>query len=423
MNFSGAINMTVMKTAYKYRAYPSNEQTETLNRQMFLAKELYNLLLEKSKAYYEETGKTLTEYRMNVWITQIKKEKAGFAELHSQVLQNVSKRVSDSYRHFFRRCKEKKQGKKVKVGFPRYKKFVSSLTYPQTNGFEIEKKKVELSKIGRINFVNHREIEGTIKTLTIKKTKSQEWYITISTEKENITPITNGKPIVGIDLGITNYAALSNGQVLTNAEPTKQRRKSLKRLQQRISRKKKGSRNRRKAAFNFAREYEHTQRTTEDNLHKLSCNLVHSYSFIAYEDLQIQNMMRNHHLARAIGEASWGNFAQLIQYKAESAGCVAVGVNPQYTSKMCSGCGNVQDIGKNRTYNCNRCGMSEDRDLNAAKNILERALNSASSNFDSFAVKATEGHSGSYASGDSASTPQREDASSIVESGTIFGVS
>ncbi len=95
--------MVAMKTAYKYRAYPSKVQKETLNRQMFIAKEIYNLLIEKSKTYYKETGKTLTEYRMNVWIMQIKKEKPEFAELHSQVLQNVSKRASDAYRHFFRR--------------------------------------------------------------------------------------------------------------------------------------------------------------------------------------------------------------------------------------------------------------------------------------------------------------------------------
>ena len=135
--------MIVMKTAYEYRAYPSKKQKELLNRQMFLAKELYNMLIEKSKAYYKETGKTLTEYRMNIWLTQIKKERPEFAEIYSQFLQNVSKRVSDAYRHFFRRCKEKKQGKKVKVGFPRYRTSVSSLTYPQL-GFKIEKKRVEL---------------------------------------------------------------------------------------------------------------------------------------------------------------------------------------------------------------------------------------------------------------------------------------
>ena len=99
---------------------------------------------------------------MNIWLTQLKKERPEFAELHSQVLQNVSKRVSDAYRHFFRRCKEKKQGRKVKAGFPRYKKFARSLTYPQPNGFKIEKKRVELSKIGRINFTNHREMERIV---------------------------------------------------------------------------------------------------------------------------------------------------------------------------------------------------------------------------------------------------------------------
>ncbi|MCL5420056.1 MAG: helix-turn-helix domain-containing protein, partial [Candidatus Marsarchaeota archaeon] len=105
---NGVTNVVVMKTAYKYRAYPSKEQQEMLNRQMFLAKELYNMLLEKSKTYHKETGKTLIEYRMNIRLTQLKKERPEFAELHSQVLQNVSKRVSDAYRHFFRRCKEKK---------------------------------------------------------------------------------------------------------------------------------------------------------------------------------------------------------------------------------------------------------------------------------------------------------------------------
>jgi putative transposase len=121
-----------MRTAYKFRAYPSKKQKEILNKQMYLSKELYNILLEKSKSYYKETKKTLTQYRMNVWLTQIKKERPEFDEIYSQVLQNVSKRIADAYKSFFRRCKEKKSGKKVKAGFPRYKTFTSSLTYPQS---------------------------------------------------------------------------------------------------------------------------------------------------------------------------------------------------------------------------------------------------------------------------------------------------
>jgi putative transposase len=406
ININNIINMVVMKTAYRYRAYPSKEQKEILDRQMFLSKELYNLLLEKSKAYHKETGKTLTEYRMNVWITQIKKEKPEFTELYTQVLQNISKRVSDAYRHFFRRCKEKKQGKKVKVGFPRYKKFVSSLTYPQL-GFKIEKKKVELSKIGRINFVNHREIEGTIKTLTIKKTKSQEWYIMLVVEKEDKPFISNNRDKVGMDLGISQYVALSDNTIYQNVKITKHQRNRLRLLQQNISRKRKGSHNRKKAVTRFARYSEHIARIRYDFLHKLSYNLVHSYSLIAYEDLEIPNMVKNRRYAKSISESSWGNFTQMLQYKAESAGCVAVAVNPQYTTMTCSICGNMQRMSiSQRTFVCEKCGMRKDRDINASVNILNRA---------------TEGHSGSQASGDIVRPSAME--ADVIERGTIRVVS
>ena len=396
--------MVVMKTAYKYRVYPSKEQKEILNRQMFLAKELYNLLLEKSKAYHKETGKTLTEYRMNIWITQLKHERPEFAELHSQVLQNVSKRVSDAYRHFFRRCKEKKQGKKVKAGFPRYKKFVFSLTYPQL-GFRLEKKRVELSRIGRINFVNHREIEGKIKTLTIKETKSQELYITISVEKEDKPFVSNNKPKVGIDLGVNQYAALSDNTIIQNAKITKHQRNHARVLQQNISRKEKGSNNRRNAVIRFAKYSEHIARIRQDRLHKISHQLVNSYSLIAYEELEIPNMVKSHRFARSIGECSWGRFTDYLQYKAESAGCVAVGANPKNTSKTCSDCGNIQYISlSERTFACNKCGMSKDRDLNASVNILNRA---------------TSGQGGSNASGDNARPLAREAV--VKERGTIIG--
>ena len=341
-----------------------------------------------------------------------------FAELHSQILQNVSKRASDAYRHFFRRCKEKKQGKKVKVGFPRYKKFVSSLTYPQTNGLKVEKKRAELSKVGRINFVNHGEIEGKIKTLTIKKTKSQEWHITIAVEKDDVPFVSNNKPKVGMDLGIMQYVALSDNTILQNAKITKHQRNHAKVLQQCISRKEKGSHNKNEAIIRFARYSEHIARIRQDRLHKLSHKLVNSYSFIAYEDLEIQNMVKNRRYAKSINECSWGNFTHMLQYKAESAGCVVVAVNPKYTTMTCSNCGNVQKVLiSQRTFICEKCGMKKDRDINSSVNIRDRALNSASSNFDSFAVKATEGHSGSQACGDDIRPAAREAV--VEEAGTI----
>ncbi|EQD56264.1 transposase, IS605 OrfB family, partial [mine drainage metagenome] len=170
---------------------------------------------------------------------------------------------------------------------------------------------------------------------TIKKTKSGEWHITIAVEKENSIPFTNGKEAVGIDLGINKYAALSDASIFQNKHIQKKEKRKMKRLQRIISRRRKGSHKRRSAVLNFSRKYEHIARIREDHLHKLSYNLVHSYSFIAYEELKIENMMKNHRLARSIGEESWGNFTRMLQYKAESAGCVVVGVNPKDTTKTC----------------------------------------------------------------------------------------
>ena len=255
--------------------------------------------------------------------------------------------------------------------------------------------------------MNHRDIEGSVKTLSVKKTKSGEWYVTIAVEKDDVIPFTNGKEVVGIDLGIKKYATLSDGSLFQNKYISKAERNMLKRIQKTISRRKKGSSNRKKAIRRFAKYCEHISQIREDHLHKLSYNLVHSYSFIAYEELKIANMVRNHHLAKSISESSWGNFIQMLQYKAESAGCVVVGVNPKDTSKTCSGCGNIQDMPlSERTFNCGKCGLSIDRDLNASKNILKRA---------------TEGHSGSYASGDNIRPSHMK--ADVVESGTILGVS
>ncbi|MDE1823441.1 MAG: transposase, partial [Candidatus Micrarchaeota archaeon] len=158
IKLNGAITIVIVKTAYKFRAYPSKGQKPILNRQMRLSKELYNLLLEKSQQHFKDTGKVFTKYDMNKWIAKFKKEHTEYNEVYSQALQNVSDRVSKAYENFFRRVKEKRNGKKQKVVFPRFKSFVASLTYPQS-GFEIGKKRIELSKIGRINFVNHRNIE------------------------------------------------------------------------------------------------------------------------------------------------------------------------------------------------------------------------------------------------------------------------
>ena len=401
-----------MKTAYRFRAYPSKEQKSILNHQMLLSKELYNFLLVKSKEYFKDTGKTFTKYDMNKWITKFKKEYLQYQEIHSQVLQNISDRLSKAYSNFFRRVKEKRNGKKQNVGFPRFRNFTSSLTFPQ-KGFKVEKKEVKLSKIGTINFVNHREIEGKIKTISIKKTRSQKWFVTISVIQEDKQFISNNKPQAGMDLGLREYATLSDNTKIANFRFGKQSESKNKKIQRRLSRKQKGSKNRRKASIKFARISEYITNRREDFAHKLSYNMVNSYSFISYEKLQIANMVKNHHLAKSINDVSWARFTGFLRYKAESAGCVVIDVPPGYTTQTCSECLNVQKVGKDETiYNCQKCGLQIGRDLNASKNILRIGLQKQ-------LKKDTAGLAGIHASGDIVRPSHMK--ADFDESGTIRG--
>ena len=375
---------------FKYRVYPSKKQNLCLNKQMQLAKEIYNILLEKSKQYYKETGKTFSQYDMNKYIKELKLQRPEFSEIHSQVLQNISKRVSDGYKAFFRRVKEKQKGKKVKVGFPRYKKFVSSLTYPQ-EGFKFKnQRRLYLSGIGNIPIILHRTLKGRMKTCTIKLYRSGKWYIGFSNEIPEDDFKSNGEGEIGIDVGLKDFVTLSNGEKIEPPKFLRKSEKQLKLLHRRMSKKKKGSKNRRKAQHRLARKYEKTENQRNDFLHKLSKKQVNSFSKIKVENLKIQNMMRNHCLAKSIADASWGKYVQMLHYKAQSAGCEVIDVAPENTTKMCSNCGNKQDIPlSERIYRCPVCGYVEDRDINSAKNILRK--------------KSTVGLTGSYACGDTTS--------------------
>jgi len=366
--------VVIVRTAYRFRAYPSKGQRAILDHQMLLCREFYNFLLAKSREHFRDTGKTFTQYDMNKWTTKFKKEYPQYWGIHSQVLQSVSDRLLKSYRNFFRRVKEKRDGKHQNVGFPRFRKFTSSLTYPQA-GFRIGKKRVFLSTIGNVNFVNHRDLEGEVNTLTIKKTKSGEWYITISVEKEDRPFVSNNKSQIGLDLGLREYATLSDNTKIPNLRFGKQLQKRARKLQQRISRKQRGSRNRRKAVLKFARLSESIANRREDFAHKLSINLVRSYSFIAYEDLQVHNLVGNHRYAKSINDVSWSRFTQFLRYKAESAGCKVIDVPPQYTTQTCSECQNIQKVEKgDNIYDCQRCGLQIGRDHNASINILRLGL-------------------------------------------------
>ncbi|MFH1307003.1 MAG: RNA-guided endonuclease TnpB family protein [Candidatus Micrarchaeota archaeon] len=360
---------------YRYRIYPSKRQQNKLNAQMKLSKQAYNFLLEKAKEKYKKERKTLSKYDMNKLLLILKQTNPEYNTLHSQALQNISDRVSKAYSNFFRRIKERKRGKKVKAGYPRYKQHVISLTYPQSGFSFTSDKRIFLSKTGSMLISLHRPPKGELKTLTIKTSPSNKWHIAITCNIPKTQFKPNRKPAAGLDAGITNFATLSNSIKFPNPKFLNKALPKLKTLNQSFSRKKKKSNNRKKAKFKLSLFHEKIENSRNDFLHKLSNILTNSYSIIAIEKLNVKNMLKNSYLSRSIMDASWASFIAMLCYKAESAGCRVFAINPKNTTKKCSNCGNLQEMPLNkRVYNCPSCGMSADRDVNAAKNIINSVL-------------------------------------------------
>ncbi|MFH1306099.1 MAG: RNA-guided endonuclease TnpB family protein [Candidatus Micrarchaeota archaeon] len=360
---------------YRYRIYPTRKQQNKLNAQMKLSKQAYNFLLEKAKEKFKKEGKTLSKFDMDKLIIQLKKEKPEYKQPHSQVLQNISNRVSKAYSNFFRRVKEKKKGKNIKAGFPRIKKYAKSLTYPQSGFSFTSDKRIFLSKVGSMLISMHRPPKGKLKTLTIKTSASNKWHIAITCDIPKVKFKPNNKPKVGLDAGITNFATLSNSIKFSNPKFLNKALPKLKLLQQSLSRKKKKSNKRRKAKLKLSLFHEKIDNCRNDFLHKLSNILTNSYSIIAIEKLNVKNMLKNSYLSRSIMDASWASFIAMLCYKAERAGCRVIAINPKNSSKKCSNCGNLREMPLNkRVYNCPVCKMSADRDVNAAKNLINSVI-------------------------------------------------
>ena len=352
---------------FKYRLYPSNNQIKILENQLELCRQTYNWVLASCKGAYEETGKTLSQFDLNKNLICLKHQRPEITQVHSQVLQNISKRIKDGYTNFFAR---RKAG--LKGGLLRFKKYgrYKSITYPQS-GFKIEGNKLHLSKIGDIRIKQHRELRGQVKTLTVKRMPSGKWYACFSCIVETQP---RDKPFkdVCIDVGLNSYAVLSDGIRIENPRYYRKSEKRLARLQRKMSRNVRGSRNYIKAKTKVARLHEKIANRRTDFLHKASRKIADTYETVYVEDLKISNMVKNHRLAKSISDAGWGDFTRMIAYKAESAGGQLVQVNPRNTTQNCSQCGeHVKKLLSKRIHECPSCGLVMDRDLNASKNVLK----------------------------------------------------
>jgi len=354
---------------YRFRLYPSKSQDCQLRQHLYLAKNLWNDLLDHSKTLYRNFGKFPSKSALQMMVKN--------SGLFSQTSQEVAHRVEKG---IWRYVNLRKAGN-TSVGFPRFKSFdrMTSLYYPQNGtGFSLGQK-LKVNPFGELAIVQHREIKGDIKTLTLKREPTGKWFACFCVEETPTIKPANGKPRVGIDLGLKTLATLSDGTTIKNPRLVKKHEKKVAWLSRKLAKKKRGSHNRKMAKLRLATEHEKLKNTRRDFLHRLSHNLVTSYSFIALEDLATQELAQQN-FGKSICDASWGELANMLRYKAESAGCQVMFVDPEGTTKTCCICENRKTsmLLSERTYLCDNCGNHMDRDLNASYNILKRATDGQS---------------------------------------------
>lgn len=362
-----------MLKTFKYRLYPNKSQTHALEGFLESCRWTYNKTLEVRKEVWENKGVSLSLYDTSELLTGWKNENTELKNAYSQSLQNAQARVDLAFTAFFRRVKNGE-----KPGYPRFRGIdrYDSFTYPQF-GFELFKNRVRLSKIGMVKIRKHRNIEGEIKTLTIRRTSTGKWYACFSCEVEP-KPLPKTDKAVGIDVGLESFATLSTGEKIDNPRFFRKAEKSLAKTQRKLSKQKRGTSERKKAKKVVAHTHEKIANKRRDFAHKLSKVIVDKYQVIALEKLNIKEMRENGYkgIRKSIGDVAWNQFVQFTLYKAEDAGRDVALVDPRNTSKMCSRCGVlVEKKLSDRTHSCS-CGLVIDRDYNASLNILRLGIQS-----------------------------------------------
>lgn len=359
-----------MLKTFVYRLYPSTPQARLLGSTLETCRRWYNQCLAERRDAYQERGETVGKYQQ---LAQVKVQKASnpYAKgIHSHVLQVVVTDLDNAFRAFFRRVKAGQT-----PGFPRFKsrnRFASFGFKEYGNGFKTDGRRLKLSGIGRVAIRWHRALEGAVKTVRITR-RAGKWYACFACEVEAVPLPATGRD-VGVDVGIANLITTSEGEKVGHPGWYRAAQRKLCVLQRRVARRTKGGSNRRKAVLMLQRQHEQIANRRKDFLNKLVHTLITDYDRIALEDLRITNMVRNRHLAKSILDASWGYLIRHLTSKAAEAGRVVVLVDPGDTSKTCSRCGHVFESLSlvDRWIACG-CGLSLDRDHNAAVNILNRA--------------------------------------------------
>ena len=368
--------MNVHNKSYKFRIYLNKNQKSFVDKNLGCCRLVYNHFLAECIRQYKETGKSDNYNKQSAALTVLKhkipqnEEERDYRFLKEVIglsLHQSLRNLDTSWQNFF----------KKKSAFPNFKskKGKNAFTIPQDGKIVDGKIKIPKLKDG-IKVKMDREVIGEIRSMTISSTSTGKYFVSILTKQEiKMLPKTNRK--VGVDLGLKDFLITSDEKKFKNNKYTKKYAKELKRMQQHLSRKEKGSNGFEKQKLKVAALHEKVANSRTDNLHKVSTELINSYDFISVENLHVKGMIKNRKLSKHIADASWGNFVDILEYKCKWYGKELVKIDRFYpSSKTCHSCGWIKDdmILKNRVWTCNGCNTTHDRDINAAINIKKEGL-------------------------------------------------
>lgn len=355
-----------MIKAYLYRLYPNEDQKELFEKHFGCARWVYNYGLQRKIEEYQKDESKLSCFDINKEITQLKKkeEYSWLSDVNSQSLQCATRNLDNAFTSFFNKNNS----------FPKFKSKYSRKSFQLPQGVFVEDGYIKLPKIKSVKAKISRTFNGKIKTTTISKTPTGKYYASMLVEDGKYIPEKKEiKKAVGIDLGIKTFATLSNGEKIDNPKFLNNSLKRLVVLQRRLSKKKKGSKNREKAKHKVALLHERMGNQRQDFLHKLSKRLIDENQAIALEDLNVAGMVKNRSLSRHISDSSWSEFVRMLEYKSEWYGSTVAKIGRfQPSSKICS-CGHIKDdlTLADRVWTCGSCGLTHDRDILASQNILK----------------------------------------------------